>query len=61
MKRFLSLLLPKFSGHHMEVIIINGQERYLVHDIYTWLGLSIVGESTLFECFHDAMAQISEQ
>jgi hypothetical protein len=60
MKLFLSLVLPKFSCHHMELIRIDGVDMYLVHDIYTWLGFSFVGESILFECFHDAVAQVNK-
>ena len=59
MKHLLSLLLPCYSGQNMEVITINGQERYLVHEVYTWLGFNFVGESFLFECFHDAVSQMS--
>lgn len=60
MKLFLSLLLPKFRCHKMEQIRIEGVDMYLVHDIYTWLGFSFVGESILFECFHDAVAQVNK-
>ncbi len=44
----------------MELIRIDGVDMYLVHDIYTWLGFSFVGESILFECFHDAVAQVNK-
>lgn len=59
MKRLLNLLLPKFSCYHLEQITIHGKDMYLVHDIYTWLGFSFVGNSILYQCFHDAYAQLN--
>lgn len=59
MKRFLSLMIPSYIGQSMEVILIDGQERYLVHDIYTWFAFSFVGDSTLYQSIHDAHAQMN--
>jgi hypothetical protein len=58
MKRLLNLLIPSYSCQSIEVVTIHGQERCLVHDVYTWLGFSFVGETILYESLSDAMAQI---
>lgn len=44
----------------MESVSIHGREMYLVHDIYTWFGFNFVGESLLYDCFHDAIAQVNK-
>lgn len=60
MKRFLSLMIPSYIGHSMEMILIDGQERYLVHDIYTWFGFSFVGHSILYHSLQDANSQLNK-